>query len=844
MSTTSNLNRLGEVRTQLALCTHAGFGCEKDNAKAWQLIRDASQVGSIQAKAISGRLSASIEGTIPSEQRKELLSWLSEGASSGSRIAAEDLKRLDSTAAASPPQVETLCFGTSENTDIIEHDLIMACRSGDYNLTKHILSTFDGRLPKGKDGDTVLHWLGCFAEENVAEIASMAISRGVNIHDRTFTDCQLSQTPHFFNKIPRGTTALYWAIQQDAHVSVRALLEKGAILDYDSLPVEDTALSIADNPLCCAASFHSVRSLGILCEVTGDRLVNRFDLQHRSPLLNAIDSAPFNDIRHYSPRTSKPNEVALSRQVVTINTLVAHRCDMRLVPKESFSCVLFAAMTNVDVLKTLLELPQCRSLIREPDKAGVTPLARAIQYGQIECFRLLLQKGADPSLGLVHEKMHCIHFCCFRPGKVMHQMAEELLGKFPKCVHAASLYGYTPLHRAAWNGQIEMAELLLRKGADLTSRAQYGFTPLAAAIASKSVPMVEFFLEKHKKATRALVAYRRGSRDISAFEFLLSPGRWSDRASQMGFSDFPGCLDVPFSSTSSDILGVLLDAYDANGCWRLRLQRYLTHPCFWSQSPCFHNDNAWSGIDWAVGTSNSDVVEKLIKTKDFHFDSKQLVGLALRQFWGDDKHHVASEADRLKMLKFIRDFRRAEFENSKNFRVDRSNMFNVFWKLYYRLCGSMAEDQHERWVSDQQRYPRENPLSLKGVGTFRFELQADSTRRIIWAYIGVGYLVTIALFVPYWVYLAKVLTNPLAHSSHATKINIVICILIVSLHILRKASISLATDFVEPALAKDDHDHVALLQFVPKRPRSKGLGTCQSPSACCHMHVCPLGLRL
>ncbi|KDO17811.1 TKL protein kinase [Saprolegnia parasitica CBS 223.65] len=83
---------------------------------------------------------------------------------------------------------------------------------------------------------------------------------------------------------------------------------------------------------------------------------------------------------------------------------------------------------------------------------------------------------------------------------------------------------YTPLHRAAYNGHVDVARLLLDKGADVEASNANGYTPLHYAAQGKKPEMVEFLLAKGAKIdaknkngqTPREVAEARGSNDFVA----------------------------------------------------------------------------------------------------------------------------------------------------------------------------------------------------------------------------------------------------------------------------------------------------------------------------------------
>lgn len=61
-------------------------------------------------------------------------------------------------------------------------------------------------------------------------------------------------------------------------------------------------------------------------------------------------------------------------------------------------------------------------------------------------------------------------------GKI--DIVRTILKANPNCVNAKDEDGYTPLHRACYNNNIELAKLLIQYGADLNAQTDFKWTPL------------------------------------------------------------------------------------------------------------------------------------------------------------------------------------------------------------------------------------------------------------------------------------------------------------------------------------------------------------------------------
>lgn len=71
----------------------------------------------------------------------------------------------------------------------------------------------------------------------------------------------------------------------------------------------------------------------------------------------------------------------------------------------------------------------------------------------------------------------------------------ELLSKDPSLVHVVDQRGWTPLHRAAWWGHRDVAEVLVEHGANPNARSDKGVTPLHIAAYKGRKSVVEYLLD-------------------------------------------------------------------------------------------------------------------------------------------------------------------------------------------------------------------------------------------------------------------------------------------------------------------------------------------------------------
>jgi uncharacterized protein len=130
-----------------------------------------------------------------------------------------------------------------------------------------------------------------------------------------------------------------------------------------------------------------------------------------------------------------------------------------------------AALGRVDRLRALLDQDAAQMTAVAPD--GFHPLALAAYFTHASAVRLLLDRGADPNQAARNAtQVRAIHaaVAANQPGIV------EWLLDAGADVDAPQQMDYTPLMGAAANARLEVLDLLLARGADVSRRTTEGKT--------------------------------------------------------------------------------------------------------------------------------------------------------------------------------------------------------------------------------------------------------------------------------------------------------------------------------------------------------------------------------
>jgi uncharacterized protein len=146
-----------------------------------------------------------------------------------------------------------------------------------------------------------------------------------------------------------------------------------------------------------------------------------------------------------------------------------------------------AATGRAERVRALLKLKPDLANAFAPD--GFTPLGLAAFFGHSQAVEVLLDGGAEVNVS----SRNALKAVPLRSAVVAgHLDIARLLVARGADVNARGEGGETPLHEVAGMGRVEFARLLLDHGADINARGDDGKTPLTVALDNKQTEMANF----------------------------------------------------------------------------------------------------------------------------------------------------------------------------------------------------------------------------------------------------------------------------------------------------------------------------------------------------------------
>ena len=129
---------------------------------------------------------------------------------------------------------------------------------------------------------------------------------------------------------------------------------------------------------------------------------------------------------------------------------------------------------------------------------GWTPLHLAAAFGHVDVVNALLSHGAEIEQRSTNYMNNTALAACTAISR-SHEIAEELLRRGAD-VNTRQTGGFTPLHEAASQGSVDLCQLLLDHGADISARTNEGKTPLEMARDKEQGDVVALLEARHRQS--------------------------------------------------------------------------------------------------------------------------------------------------------------------------------------------------------------------------------------------------------------------------------------------------------------------------------------------------------
>ncbi|XP_067311758.1 ankyrin-3 isoform X7 [Pseudorasbora parva] len=187
---------------------------------------------------------------------------------------------------------------------------------------------------------------------------------------------------------------------------------------------------------------------------------------------------------------------SLAGQTDVVRELVTNGANVNAQSQNGFTPLYMAAQENhMDVVRFLLENNSSQSIATED---GFTPLAVALQQGHDQVVSLLLENDTKGKV-----RLPALHIAArkddTKSAALLLQNDHNADVESKMMVNRTTESGFTPLHIAAHYGNINVATLLLNRGAAVDFMARNDITPLHVAAKRGNGNMVKLLLDRGSK---------------------------------------------------------------------------------------------------------------------------------------------------------------------------------------------------------------------------------------------------------------------------------------------------------------------------------------------------------
>ncbi|XP_023196299.1 ankyrin-3-like isoform X7 [Xiphophorus maculatus] len=184
---------------------------------------------------------------------------------------------------------------------------------------------------------------------------------------------------------------------------------------------------------------------------------------------------------------------SLAGQSEVVKELVTNGANVNAQSQNGFTPLYMAAQENhLEVVQFLLDNGSSQSIATED---GFTPLAVALQQGHDQVVSLLLENDTKGKV-----RLPALHIAArkddTKAAALLLQNDHNADVESKMMVNRTTESGFTPLHIAAHYGNINVATLLLNRGAAVDFKARNDITPLHVASKRGNTNMVRLLLER------------------------------------------------------------------------------------------------------------------------------------------------------------------------------------------------------------------------------------------------------------------------------------------------------------------------------------------------------------
>ena len=154
-----------------------------------------------------------------------------------------------------------------------------------------------------------------------------------------------------------------------------------------------------------------------------------------------------------------------------------------------------AAENKINVVRFLAERADLESATNnDHNEPGSTALMACAEKGNSECFKILLEKGANV-MAIRKDGADAMYMAArFGHTQIIEDIAET--AKMKLIVNRPSFRGRTALLTAAYHGHIKVCKILYKEGANLDHQDDDKFTALIYAASEGFFDLVKFLVEK------------------------------------------------------------------------------------------------------------------------------------------------------------------------------------------------------------------------------------------------------------------------------------------------------------------------------------------------------------